>query len=184
MSKTLLTPERQWRLSVCLAHEWLRAVRPAIAKLAAVYEIGNLKFEDHCRAKQSLYENVRNEYFASSRRSNLFGDFEYLAAHHNDAWTFGATWIPGIASWTNRHLVKDDLVLVGFWNGTERQPVWCVSSKGHRLCGYYCDTNRLGARGTIIRLLDVPDELVGRQLSDPDAEKYCLSLRAGTSASG
>jgi hypothetical protein len=184
MTSAVLSPEEQWRKSVALVGDWLSSVRPAIEQLARAYDINCPKYDDYRRERDALYSWVVQEYFSGSKRYNLPGYCEHLAACNGEDWTLGVTWFPGVVAWNDRHLLEGDLVFAQFWNGRERHPIWCVSSKGHRLCGLYYDTNRLGARGTIIRLLDVPDQFVGSQLTDPDAELYFLSLRAGTSASG
>lgn len=184
MAKTLLTPTQQWRKSVSLTNDWVEHIRPALVELAKVYEIREDSWEKDRRLMDELYRSVAERWFRQSKRSNLHGYLSHLAASHNESWSVGRTWMPGVAQWNDRHLLKGDIVLVDFTNGRERHPVTTVTSKGHRIVGKYYDTDRLGARGTIIRIVDVPAELVGRQLADPDVEEFVLNLRAGTSASG
>ena len=186
MPKTLLSPTQQWQRSVELVLDWMASVRPAISELAKVYELFFVDDTWQVRERkiQALFDSVQEQYFASSRRTDFNHQFNHLAAQCNETWALGETWFPAIAQWNDRHLCKGDLVLVMFWNGRERHPVWCISSKGHRLAGYYYDTDRLEAKGTILRLLDVPGQLVGAQLVDPNAEMFFLNLRAGTFASG
>jgi hypothetical protein len=131
------------------------------------------------------YQEIHRRLLADSRRKRMHSYLDFLSTLSNESWTFGDTWMPGIVRWSDKHFIKGDLVLVLFENGTERHPVWCVTSKGRRISGYHCDTSRWGTTGTIIELHEVPGELVGLQLADPDPQMYCNTLRTGNwSASG
>lgn len=183
-TKTILSPEQQWRRSVALASAWTNTVRPAIVELSAIYDLPLQNFALHCREIARIFDHVRERHFARSTRSDWNEYFQFLASRRNEDWTLGRAWHPGISLRNDQRLVKHDLVLVLCSNGTERLLTWAVSSKGRRLCGCYYSTDRLGTKGATIRLLDVPAQLVGVQLADPDAEQYVVGLRAGSSASG
>lgn len=185
MPKTYLSPCQQTRNTLALADAWARGAVPAIKAVQDVWNsYWSLKRPPN-RFIAEGYEEIHQRLLAGSRRKHIHSYLCFLSGCAHESWTFGDTWVPGLVQWTDKHFVKGDLVLVLFGNGTERHPVWCVSSKGRRISGYYCDTSRWGTTGTIIELHEVPGELVGLQLADPAPQMYCNTLRTGNwAASG
>jgi hypothetical protein len=179
MPKTYLSPSQQTRNTLALAEEWARGAMPAVQ---AVKDLWDTYVRLNYRPLQFIaegYEEIHRCMLAGSRRKHVHSYLDFLSGRGGESWTLGDTWIPGIVRWSDKRLVKGDLVLVLFANGTERHPIWCVTSKGRRISGYHYDTSRGGTTGTIIELHGVPGELVGLQLADPDAQMYCNTLRTG-----
>lgn len=95
--------------------------------------------------------------------------------HGDEDFTVG-TWTFARSRRNTRYLMKKDICLVLLTNGTERQPVWCASTKGKKITGYYHDTDRCGIPHDV-QLIGVPGELVGMQLTHPDVQAFTLKLR-------
>lgn len=185
MTKTYLSPCQQVRNTLALADEWARGAMPVIKAVKDLWASYSGLDRRPPRFIAEGYDEIHQRLLAGSRRQQMHSYLDFLSSCGSKSWTFGDTWVPGLVRWSDRRLVKGDLVLVLFENGTERQPVWCLTSKGRRVSGYHYDTSRLGATGTIIELHEVPGELVGLQLADPDPQMYCNTLRTGNrSASG
>jgi len=181
MTKTYLSPSRQARNTLALADEWARGAMPVIKAVKELWDRHSSLGYRPSRFIEDGYDEIHQRLLAGSRRKQVRSYLDFLSSCANESWAFGDTWVPGLVRWSDKRLVKGDLVLVLFENGTERHPVWCVTTKGRRVSGYYCDTNRSGATGTIIELHEVPGELVGLQLADPDPQMYCNTLRTGNS---
>jgi hypothetical protein len=166
----------QWRRTVALANQWVRKIEPIAARLRVPGGGSN--------DWQCWYSDIARDFpFVGNRQQPL----EYLSIIDvmlpDELWIFGDPWIPAIATRNTRHFLQGDLALVAHTNGTDRNVVWSSTGKGHRLCGYYLDTNRCGRKNEL-ELVRLPGELAGRQLADPDPEMYLVAYAQDRSAPG
>ena len=160
--KTYPSPREQWLKCVELADNWVKSVQ-ADANLCPPLpgthtDEWSTRWDEY---RALLHTKLR----ADTKKTNveLYTSRVWFAAHKDwkRSWVLTDPWYPGIALYNTRHFVKGDFVLLEYTNGLDRHPVWSCTSKGHRLDGYYCETNRSQASG-LISIIAPASERVGR----------------------
>lgn len=163
---------RQWTATAAIAEQWVITALPILQRFQYL-QLGDYK------AWLATCEAILREGLVGNTRKYPGSYLDFLGGlDQQETWVLDDPWLLGIASWSDKHLVKGDLVLLIFGNGTDRHPIWSVTSKGHRLNGYYYSTTRCDFRA-MIELIEIPAEYVGQQPTEPDAQLFISSLRAG-----
>ena len=169
--KTYPTPDVQYQRTAGLAESWIAKYEARLRNFPS--------FEDQLVHWFSLRKHFVRPAFEQTeyrRASCLTRSLEYAKDGH--PWGVDSFWKLGVATSNTRHFVEGDVVLAMMASKRERHPIWCFTSKGHTLCNYYVATTRPEGP-SVIRLVGCPAELVGKQPTDPDVQRFALSLRAG-----
>ena len=169
-NKTYLSQYDQCQRTIELAQEWSSGLIPFIRMLPEERDERAWKKADVCIKKEmEARECIKYRKSYEKFLGFFWGD---------ESFEIGSTWAAGIAKYNSKFFIKDDLVLILLSNGTDRQPVWSVSTKGKCVTGYYFDTSRSGFKGEV-EYIGFPGELAGKQLTHPDALAFMQNLRAG-----
>jgi hypothetical protein len=176
MQPPLSSPEGQWMRTVDLTQRWLRSVDRLIAEMPRYWE--DLDFEALDAYRKKIFGDPMP--IEVRWKANILAS---LSQDYPNHWRLDDQWKLGIFTKTAARWQRGDVALVLLTNGMDRHPIWCVSSKGKRLAGLYTYTDRLGFKAPL-KLVECPDELVGKQPTDPAAQEFVISLRAGLAASG
>jgi len=166
-NKTYKSPTDQCLSTLELAQEWVRQIDPFIRMLPTSLETNYDK-----TAWDKAAEAVNQQKSVRFKKS-ILNQLEHFWGGQEFKW---GIWEIGRACKNTKHLISGDIVLILMNNGTDRLPIFCASTKGKNIVGYYFETNRLGFDSDI-EILGRPGKLTGKELTHPDARAYMLKLR-------
>ena len=159
--KTYLPPRQQWLKCAEIADRWASAVQ-ADANDCPRYPgtIADGWFDLWKEYEKDLYERHRPGSCKTDWALYVYWVWFTVLSEGNINWTLFNPWRAGIVLYNTRHFVKGDFVLLDYIGRNDRHPVWSVTSKGHRLNGYYCETNRWKPSG-LISIISSKSERIG-----------------------